>query len=218
MAADLEAPTRDKLLFTLKMRGAQTTAQLARRLRVTPMAIRQHMARLLDEGMVDRSKQSRGVGRPASVWALAEAARDRFPDTHGALSVEILASVREAFGDEGLERVIQRRTRTQKLAYQEQMPARDTPLAERGAALARLRTEDGYMAEWKQRSDGSFVLLENHCPICAAATACQGLCRDELSLFRSLLGPDASVRRTEHLLAGARRCAYEVRPRTPRRR
>ena len=67
------------------------------------------------------------------------------------------------------------------------------------------------MAEVSRRRDGSFVLVENHCPICAAARACQGFCRDELGLFRRIL-VGAKVERTEHLLAGARRCAYRIEP------
>jgi predicted ArsR family transcriptional regulator len=53
--------------------------------------------------------------------------------------------------------------------------------------------------------------VENHCPICAAARACQGFCRSELALFEMLLAP-ARVVRVEHLLEGARRCAYRITP------
>ena len=67
------------------------------------------------------------------------------------------------------------------------------------------------MAEWRADADG-FLLLENHCPICAAATACQGFCRAELDVFRAVLGPGVSVERTDHILAGARRCAYRIVP------
>ena len=63
----------------------------------------------------------------------------------------------------------------------------------------------------RAQEDGSYLLLENHCPICAAAEACQGFCRSELLLFRALLAP-ATVERTEHILDGARRCAYRVTP------
>ena len=80
------------------------------------------------------------------------------------------------------------------------------------ASLAAIRRREGYMAEWRRR-DGGFVLIENHCPICAAATACQGLCRDELRLFREVLGPGVRVERSEHVLDGARRCAYRITPR-----
>jgi predicted ArsR family transcriptional regulator len=56
------------------------------------------------------------------------------------------------------------------------------------------------MAEAARQRDGSFLLIENHCPICAAASACQGLCREELILFSSVLGNDVSVERTDHIL------------------
>jgi predicted ArsR family transcriptional regulator len=67
------------------------------------------------------------------------------------------------------------------------------------------------MAEASEE-DGVFTLVENHCPICAAASACKGLCDRELSVFERVLGPDCTVERVEHLLSGARRCAYQIRP------
>jgi predicted ArsR family transcriptional regulator len=68
------------------------------------------------------------------------------------------------------------------------------------------------MARAEPAAEGGWLLVEDHCPICAAATQCQGFCRSELALFRRCLGPEATVERTEHLLAGARRCAYRIRP------
>jgi predicted ArsR family transcriptional regulator len=84
-------------------------------------------------------------------------------------------------------------------------------LEERVTRLARLRSAEGYMAEVARRDDGGYMIAENHCPICAAAAACQGFCRSELALFARLLAP-ARVERVEHLLAGARRCSYLVMP------
>jgi predicted ArsR family transcriptional regulator len=68
------------------------------------------------------------------------------------------------------------------------------------------------MAAVERKTDGSFLLKENHCPICVAARTCQGLCRSELELFRRLLGPEAEVERVEHIIAGAGRCAYRITP------
>ena len=67
------------------------------------------------------------------------------------------------------------------------------------------------MADVHRDGDG-LVLVEHHCPICTAATACPGFCRSELELFRDTLGPDVTVERTAHLLAGDVRCAYLIRP------
>ena len=68
------------------------------------------------------------------------------------------------------------------------------------------------MADVRREPDGSFLLVENHCPICAAAVSCTGLCAKELEVFQAVLGVDVAVTRTEHIVAGARRCAYRVAP------
>ena len=43
--------------------------------------------------------------------------------------------------------------------------------------LAKVRIEEGDMAEIRSEGKGSYLLIENHCPICAAANACQGSAR-----------------------------------------
>ena len=60
------------------------------------------------------------------------------------------------------------------------------------------------------KTHGGYLLIENHCPVCSAAAACTGLCNMELEVFRKSLGRDFLVKRIDHILAGARRCAYLV--------
>ena len=67
------------------------------------------------------------------------------------------------------------------------------------------------MAQARRDGEG-WLLVENHCPICAAASQCTRLCANELDVFERVLGPDARVTRVEHMLDGARRCAYRVLP------
>ena len=211
MTANGRERARDRVLLQLKTRGTQAAAQLARRLAITPMAVRQHLAALEAEELVVWEDQRRGVGRPTRIWSLTPRAAERFPDTHADLTVDLLASMKDAFGEDGIDKLLSARMRRQLDAYKKRIPARTAPLAERVASLATLRREEGYMAEWRRDGDG-FMLTENHCPICAAAAACQGLCRDELALFRRVLGRKVRVERIEHMLEGARRCAYRIEP------
>jgi len=204
------ARAKDRVLYLLKTRGPQTATQLAKRIKVTPMAVRQHLYGLTEEGLVDYDDERRKVGRPSRVWKLAPLAHDRFPNSHGDLTVELIGAMRRAFGEKGLDKLISERTRDQLERYRAAMPARSEPLEKRVAALARLRRDEGYMAEWSRERDGTLLLVENHCPICAAAQVCQTLCRDELSVFRSVLGRGVPVERVEHVLTGARRCAYRI--------
>ena len=116
----------------------------------------------------------------------------------------------EAFGEDGLGRLLAVRASAQGQAYRARVP-KAGGLEARLEALARIRTEEGYMAEVARDADGVLLLLENHCPICAAAAACTGLCQAELRVFQDVLGADVEVERTDHILQGARRCAYRVR-------
>ena len=64
--------------------------------------------------------------------------------------------------------------------------------------------------EVEKTGPGSYLLIENHCPICRVAATCTGLCATEMEVFRAALGPEAAIERCDHILAGARRCAYRV--------
>jgi predicted ArsR family transcriptional regulator len=198
------------ILFLLKTKGPQTAARMAKRLGVTTMAVRQHLSVLQGEGLVDFTDERRKVGRPPRLWKLTPKADDRFPDCHAELAVGILQAIRSVFGEEGLERLTEERTRQQAENYRARMPGPDAPVEERVAALARLRREEGYMAEWGRHRDGAIELVENHCSIAKAARFCPKLCAGELSLFRAVLGDDVSVDRVEHLLRGDRRCTYRI--------
>lgn len=204
--------TSDRILFRIKTRGPQTTADLAEAFSITTEAVRQLLVKLDAEGLVTGEDERSGRGRPKRIWHLTEAGNARFPDRHSDLTIGIIDAVRAEFGETGLERLIARREADQLKTYGDHLAGRDA-LSERVQALAELRDAEGYMAEARSEADGSYLLIENHCPICAAAAACQNLCRSELDIFRSVLGEGVSVERTDHLIAGARRCAYRIAPR-----
>lgn len=208
--SDAPGSGRERVLFVLKTKGPQTAARMAKRLGVTTTAVRQHLSVLQGEGLVDFTDERRKVGRPARLWRLTLRAYDRFPDSHADLAVEMLLAIRSAFGEEGLERLTEEKTRQQVENYRARMPGPSALLKERVATLTRIRREEGYMAEWRRRRDGTFELVENHCSIAKAARVCPNLCSSELSLFRSVLGDDVSVNRVEHILSGDRCCAYQI--------
>ncbi len=200
---------RERVLLVLKTKGPQTAALIAKSLGVTTMAIRQHLAVLEGEKLVDFTDEKRTVGRPARLWRLTSNAYDRFPDCHAELAVGMLQAVQSAFGEQGLDRLTEERTRQQVQTYRARMPDPEVPLEDRLSSLARIRREEGYMAEWKRR-DGALELVENHCSIAKAARLCPNLCGGELSLFRTVLGENVSVERVEHILSGDRCCSYRI--------
>ena len=201
-------PAADRFLILLKTRGPQTAADLGRTAGVTAEAARQQLVRLAASGLVASSTEPHGVGRPAQLWSLTGAANARFPDAHAELAAGLIRTVRTQLGEAALDRLIDARAAESRAAYAKALEG-SADLGERVARLAEARTREGYMAEARKEGD-SYLLVENHCPICVAAKACQGFCRAELDTFRAVLGPGASVERTEHIVQGDRRCAYRI--------
>jgi predicted ArsR family transcriptional regulator len=204
-------PAADRLLGLLKTGGPQSTGALAAALGVTTEAARQQLLKMAADGLVTARSESHGVGRPAQVWSLTAAGNARFPDRHSELTVQLIRTVRTELGQAALDGLIDSRSQEARSCYIAAM-AGSVDLADRVVRLADIRSREGYMAEWK-RDGTDFLLIENHCPICAAATECQGFCRSELEVFSEALGPEVSIDRTEHIVAGARRCVYRIQAR-----
>jgi predicted ArsR family transcriptional regulator len=206
--------TKNQILHLLKIHGSQSAAALAKQLQLSPMAVRQHLQALQAEQLVTYKEQRRTLGRPIKLWQLTPSSRHFFPDSHADLTADLLRSVETVFGAAGLEQLLCERTRRQVQNYQSRLAemAGGGDWQHAVAALAQFRSQEGYMAEVIPQPDGSLLLVENHCPIQAAARTCQLLCRCELEVFKTVIGPAVSVERVEHIMPGDRRCAYKVNP------
>jgi predicted ArsR family transcriptional regulator len=205
---DTAASTGDRTLLLIKTRGPVSTAALAQALEMTPEAARQQVQKLVAAGWVEgRQEPASGAGRPRQNWVLTDAGYARFPDTHAQLTVQLIGSVRQLFGEEGLDRLICQREAESRAVYRQACSSRSLP--RRLEQLAAVRSTEGYMAR-VERDGEDWLLIEDHCPICVAARSCQGFCRSELQLFQEVVGDEAEVVREQHLLANASRCVYRI--------
>nr|WP_252733875.1 metalloregulator ArsR/SmtB family transcription factor [Pseudoalteromonas sp. C2R02] len=208
--------TSEKIISLLKVEGELTAKVLASELKLTTMGVRQHLQVLEESGDISFEDKKAARGRPTRYWALTSKSNSRFSDRHEELTVQLIDSVKSVFGDSGLEQLISHREQASLDLYQTKLADKEG-LEDKLNALAQLRTEEGYMANVVKGSldnkicdDSVYWLLENHCPICAAASSCLNFCRSELNLFQTILADVATVSREEHIIEGARRCAYKV--------
>ncbi|UWM76601.1 transcriptional regulator [Rhizobium sp. WSM4643] len=200
----------NRILILIKTDGPQLAAAIGDALGISGEAARQQLSKMAEEGLVEPvTVAAAGRGRPRQLWHLTASGNRQFPDGHAELTANLLGTLVEQLGPAALDTVISAREAETLQGYRQEL-GKAHDLASRVEALAAIRTREGYMADQWQEADGSFMLVENHCPICAAATACAGFCRSELETFRAVLGAD--VERSEHILLGARRCAYRIKP------
>lgn len=211
----------EKILQLLKTKGQLTSQQLADLLELTMMGARKHLLNLAEQGLVvsgtenPEATNANSRGRPQQYWRLTKTGHQYFPDRHADVSLQLIDGVRQLFGAAGLEQLIVQREQQQQLHYLAKL-SNFGDLATKVQQLAEIRQQEGYLAEAyvvdNSLPDGRWVLVEHHCPICAAATLCQNFCRSELTLFRACVEGLATVERTEHLLSAGSRCAYLFSP------
>ncbi|WP_230728322.1 metalloregulator ArsR/SmtB family transcription factor [Flavobacterium sp. EDS] len=199
--------TTNKILMLLKMRGPLTALEIAHELKITKEGVRQQLLKLVEEDLIHPQEESKGVGRPQKTFSLTSNGNAKFPDTHAELTLKLI-NIINAMGENALQTVIDVYEETGKKKYHEEIDTIDN-LEQKLQKLVEIRTREGYMAEYSKNDDG-YLLVENHCPICAAATICQGFCSSELNTFRSVLGNDIIINRVSHIIGGDRRCAYQI--------
>ncbi len=206
-----DGTSQDKILYQLKRLGPLTAKEIGSHLGITTMGTRQHLAQLEADALVTTTpEESRGRGRPVKRWKLTEAGHGRFPDGHAQVTSDLLIAVTDVLGADALDKLIEQRTNKTKALYQQRLD-QCRGIEAKLNALSELRSKEGYMAEVEKAETG-YRLIEHHCPICIAATTCQGFCQSELEVFQALFEGIASVTRDDHLIAGARRCSYRIEP------
>lgn len=204
----MKKPAADRILMFLKMRGEATSLLIAEELSITKEGARKHLLNLAEAGLIEPVIKSEGVGRPSTYYTLTNKGLTQFPDTHAEVTVQLLKSVKNLLGENALDLLITDREKNTYERYEKAL-SKTKNLEQRLEVLAEARSKEGYMAEWKKEGNNYF-LIENHCPICAAATECQGFCRAELSNFQSLIGSAYKVERVDHIISGGQRCVYKI--------
>ena len=95
-----------RIVDRLKRSDGATAPEMAAEFGLTDTAVRQHLEALEAAGLVERttaaSAPTAGRGRPPVFWRTTSLVDTLFADRHADLTVELIASIREALGDEAL--------------------------------------------------------------------------------------------------------------------
>lgn len=198
----------DRILMILKGRGEISVATLAMELGITKEGARLHLLKLTEMDLIKNIQKNVGVGRPVTYHSLSQKGLSTFPNTHATVTVELLRSVKKLLGENAVDLMINDRENQVYERYEQQTQHSKT-MEERLEHLSKIRSEEGYMAEWKTEN-GEYFFIQNHCPISAAAAECHGFCDAELSNFKKLIGNGFQIERVQHIRSGEHRCIYKI--------
>jgi predicted ArsR family transcriptional regulator len=199
--------TRRAILEALKRRGEAETETISTLLGITCSGARQHLHALEHDGLLTHHHDRDGRGRPKHIYSLTSAGDALFPRNYVDLTNELLdyvaaedpALLQRIFDKRAQRRLDRARDRTSGLGFRERV-----------RLAAQILDEDGYLADFTESADGSFVITEHNCAVLAVARKHHHACSTELDFLQALL-PEADVTRIAHRIAGGHICAYEVR-------
>jgi predicted ArsR family transcriptional regulator len=175
------------------------------------MAVHKHLSSLQQRGLVEAIENRGRVGRPKMIYQLTSQSKTVFPKSYSAIATQALDFIERNMGKEGVEKVL--RERQSELFDQYYKRLKDMDFDRQVKELARIRDEEGYMAESKKESRGGrkHVLLEYNCPIIQIAEKHWEACSIETELFEKLL--DAEIETTHRAAKGDAVCKFMIKER-----
>lgn len=202
--------TRERIIHILRVQGPQAAADMAQALGITPTAVRQHLERLVAEGLVEVSDLRRGHGRPRQVFALTPQADRFFPQSYDALALDLLEAIgRLPDGADLLKRILQERRKLWTARYGLRLAGR--PLSQQLQELTNLFNEKGGLAEYAAQPDHTILLTKRHCNIAAVTSLHPAFCQEERAWLEEALG--LPVEALQSRATGDAACVFRIRPR-----
>lgn len=200
--------TRREILTLLKTIGGATQGEIANHLKISGEGARQHLSYLESQGWVCRQTQRPTVptpGRPVIRYEITEAGDHLFPKRYDELSIALIDTVLEHYGQEALKKVLTAIVDQQVQAWEPRLQGKS--LRERIDLLKGFYFEDDPFTTVEEE-DGGLVLIERNCPFRNVAMKRPQLCSTTVSTLMRVLG--VKVERREKFQLGDGRCAFHV--------
>lgn len=203
-----QTASAERLLLLLKREGPVSLVDLARKMSISKMGVHKHLVNLEGRGLVERFYERGGVGRPRLWFRLSQKSNALFPKAYSDISLCALSFIERKLGRDAVEQVLMERQKQLYARYSEKLAGKEG--LDRVKELARLRDEDGYMAEARRVGKNSIEMLEHNCPVLEIASKYQEACWTEQQLFTRLLG--ARVHATHRAAVGDHVCRFMIQP------
>jgi predicted ArsR family transcriptional regulator len=197
---------RLKILNELKRTQGLHAGELATRLKMSYMGVKELCDQMEKSGLLDTWRQPQARGRPFKLFRLTQRAHELFPTASNPLTLEVLNAAQKLFGASAAEKLLL--VVYQKLASDYEESIRGESLPERAKWLARMRDRDGYMSDAQIGEDGAVSIVEHHSPILDLLRAFPIVAKLETDLFQRLL--KAPVQREEDNASGLYRAEFRT--------
>ena len=200
---------KKKILWYLKVMQQAGLEELANTMKISRMGAHKHLADLQKRGLVEAFESRTGVGRPKMIYKLSSQSKTVFPKSYASIATFSIDFIEKNMGKDGVIRMLRERQNDLFSTYYERL--KNLNFGDRVKELAKIRDEEGYIAESKKnnsKGDSGHVLLEYNCPIIHIAEKHWEACSAETELFEKLLYAD--VETTHRAAKGDLVCKFSI--------
>jgi predicted ArsR family transcriptional regulator len=187
---------RLSIVNLLKRSQGLTVRDMANRLGMSYMGVKQHCLNLERDGYLGTFRRHRGVGRPELLYHLTSKAQDLFPQADNVLSISLLEQARKLYGGTAAEKILFLHFQEKAKAYTQKLQGET--LSDRAKSLARLRDREGHMSDFEPNPAPR--IIERHHPMQALFEVFPEAASMERDLFQRVLG--VPIRREQRQAGG----------------
>jgi predicted ArsR family transcriptional regulator len=200
--SELGRSQRLRIIHMLKKTQGLAIGELASRLDLSYMGVKQHCEELERQGFLDTRRRPKPIGRPEIVYRLTPKASSFFPAAANPATIKILQAARQLYGPNAPEKLLVALFREKTKGYAEQLKEGD--LKTLATRLAKIRDEEGCLSEFV---DGpQRLILEYHSSIMDLIEAFPLVRRLEKEMFEKVL--QTHVERHEERASGLFLCTF----------
>ncbi|MEN8695459.1 MAG: helix-turn-helix transcriptional regulator [Akkermansiaceae bacterium] len=178
------------ILASLKRSDGMPVSDLARELGKSYMGIKQHCLKLTEMGYLEEwrvPREKKEVGRPEKLYRLTSKCDPLFPTAGSELSLSILKSVKEVYGESAPEKLLFNHFKKLQEKWQPKV-TKGKSMVEKATRLTDLRDREGWFNRCHYEPETGFRIEEFHSPLAAIYEVYPSAMRMEIQMMEKVLG------------------------------
>jgi len=199
--------TREAVLNTILSQRRCTINELAEAVKINPISVRHHIAKLEADGLVDSEEERHGVGRPRRIYFLTDTGMELFPSRYLRLTSHLLDELKDSLSKSTITKLFKQLASGIVENHVAEVDLDELTEDERLELLKKLLANEGFTIE-VERLDDRIIIKGTSCPYYHIGQEHPEVCLVDKTLISEVLATPAS--KIKCILDGDAHCAYVV--------
>ena len=185
-------PTKQAIIKILKVEGTIDLGELSTRLKISKMGVLNHIKKLEDVNLIERTNRKEGVGRPKLLIKLSPMASRIFPNSFMNLSYDLLNYIKAENGGDKINSIFEELFT--KMYYKNGGLSNIVSIGDKLMKVKENKEEGGYIMRLDSTKNGDYYELTQYtCPFGELSNAYPEICIQDQKILSNLLNTSIEV-------------------------